>query len=257
MRTSLRTKCVAFSASAGLHLAALFTLGASSLWLNDLGSEPMNGAGTDRFAFVVLSTSEWTDAAHEPPVVSAGETDDVTASVTPGLSALVQQQLAEAQNDAAQQTPEEQLAALKLFAAQLTNISSERSVDEISQRLNKVLEIPPTVSDPKPSNPDASNGPAKRLEIDTAQFIDIREETKNGKVRYIALMEDAHKVREDVEVDAATGKQLIQTFALMKQFPLLESIYRKVVMGLLDKTLRPKDGTAPDENGTGKSKPAP
>ncbi len=247
MRTSLQTKVVAISASAGLHLAALVAISASSLWFSDSGSEPTMRAGVVQSSFVVLSTSEWEEAVNEPPVV-------VTAAVPDeaNLSKLVQQQLDQAQDDASQQTPEEQIAALKLFAARLTSISSERSVDEISQRLNKVLEIPPAAPDPKPSTDKAA-----QLEIETASIIDVREETKNGKVRYFALMEDAHRVRQDIEVDAATGKQLIQTFALMKQFPLLESLYRKTVMGLLNKTLRPTDGTEKSEAGKekGKSKP--
>ena len=242
MRTSLRTKVFAISASAGLHLAALVALSASSFWFADSGSELAIGAGTNHSSFVIIANSEWTDAVNEPSAVaSASEPDDVTASDTPEFSALVQQQLGQAQDEASQQTPEEQLAALKLFAAKLTSISSERSVDEISQRLNQVLEIPPAAPDPKPGKP-------AQLEIETASIIDVREETKNGKVRYFAMMEDAQRVREDIEVDAATGKQLIQTFALMKQFPLLESIYRKSVMGLLNKTLRPENRTANEQD---------
>lgn len=240
----------------------LVALSASSLWVDDVNSEPSIRAGADRILYAVLSSSESTEAANASVVLTAlapdtestaSKPDDAATADAPAFTALVQQQLDQAQDDASQQTPEEQLAALKLFAAKLTSISSERSVDAISQRLNKVLEIPPALADLKPSAPaPASPEKAARLDIDSAQLIDVREETTNGRVRYFAVMEDAQKVREDIEVDAATGSQLVRTFALMKQFPLLESIYRKTVMGLLSKTLRQESGTAKE-----KGKPEP
>ena len=43
----------------------------------------------------------------------------------------------------------------------------------------------------------------------------------------------------DQELGIEEGEQLYRTFQLIKKNPLLEKVYRQVVMGLLDKLTQP------------------
>ena len=71
-----------------------------------------------------------------------------------------------------------------------------------------------------------------------------REMLENGSFKYIAIMIDSDGRTLETEMTAAEGESAYKTFELIKQNPLLERVYRGVVMSLLDKLMRGSAGPA-------------
>ena len=61
---------------------------------------------------------------------------------------------------------------------------------------------------------------------------------EQGVVRYVIVMIDAMGVTREVEVDAENGQRLYKTMQLIKSNPLLEKVYRNILMGILDQVLK-------------------
>jgi hypothetical protein len=51
-------------------------------------------------------------------------------------------------------------------------------------------------------------------------------------------MVDAQGVAREVEIDNENGQRLYKTMQLIKSNPLLEKVYRKILMGILDQVLK-------------------
>jgi hypothetical protein len=51
-------------------------------------------------------------------------------------------------------------------------------------------------------------------------------------------MIDAMGVTREVDVDAENGQRLYKTMQLIKSNPLLEKVYRNILMGILDQVLK-------------------
>jgi hypothetical protein len=62
---------------------------------------------------------------------------------------------------------------------------------------------------------------------------------EDGKFKYTAVLIDSAGRTQETEMNAAEGESAFKTFELIKQNPLLERVYRGVVMSLLDKMLKP------------------
>jgi hypothetical protein len=78
------------------------------------------------------------------------------------------------------------------------------------------------------------------FDFDSAQLHDMRREMReDGTFKYTAILLDAEGRTQETEMTATEGESAYKTFELMKQNPLLERLYRGVVMSLLDKVLRP------------------
>jgi hypothetical protein len=50
-------------------------------------------------------------------------------------------------------------------------------------------------------------------------------------------MVDAKGVAREVPIDAQTGERLYKTMKMIKSNPLLERVYRNILMGILDQVL--------------------
>ena len=66
-----------------------------------------------------------------------------------------------------------------------------------------------------------------------------REGEDAATYRYVAVLLDAEGRQMDQELETEDGEKLYRTFQLIKKNPLLEKVYRQVVMGLLDKLTQP------------------
>jgi hypothetical protein len=51
-------------------------------------------------------------------------------------------------------------------------------------------------------------------------------------------MIDAKGVSREVEIDNENGQRLYKTMQLIKSNPLLEKVYRNILMGILDQVLK-------------------
>lgn len=170
------------------------------------------------------------EAGREPADNSVGSLEEIADADAPDTRAMLQRMLDQSIRKEQAASAEQQLARLETLAGELQGLATEQSVDEIAGFLGTVLETTPA--------PTSANGPVGKFDPETAQIVDVRQETREGKVRHIALLKDARGMTSEVEVDADTGESLARTFALMRKFPLLESVYRKSVMPVLDRMLK-------------------
>jgi hypothetical protein len=151
-------------------------------------------------------------------------------------SSFLEERLRQAIEDAEAKSAEENLERLKTLTGQLNEVSTEESVADITAQLGKLLGASPRASEP------AKEPVAGEFEIDTAQLHDVRrEELADGTFKYTAILIDAAGRTQETELSAAEGESAYRTFELIKQNPLLERVYRGIVMSLLDKMLRPKN----------------
>lgn len=223
-----RTSCW-FSAS--LHgLAVGGFLGYQLLELTWLGELPSNVPTP--ITLVVRADWELT----EPPVVRVEMTPDKEElpDEAPALADVPAQ--IEAAITAAQAKPvEEQRNQLEELAERLNNVSTEKSVDAMAAKLQQVLGAAPRATAP------AEKPVSGEFDTSTAQLHDVRrEEAADGEFRYLVVLIDAAGRSFESELGPAEGEQLYRTWQLIKKNPLLERVYRGVVIQLLDKLLSSK-----------------
>ncbi len=81
----------------------------------------------------------------------------------------------------------------------------------------------------------------ENFDADTAQIADCRrEETENGKYRYVAQLVDAQGNAMEVELHGTEAEQTWRTMKMVKSSPLMEALYRGSVMPLLDRKMTEK-----------------
>lgn len=219
------------------------------LCLPAVSRDDLSTAGSIQ-TYVAESTfdSHWTLR----PDVSLEELDQVAeerpaaSPEVPGNTAIlpdfVRKQLRKEMQSAEDQSPEDLRARLEKLGGQLQSESSEKSVKAIANLIGTNRELP-------------AAGASVTGEFDhaTAQIDRVdKSVADDGQLTYVATLVDSQGREQQVEMSPEDGAQLYETFELMKRFPLLESIYRQVVMGMLDKMLAdptdtPPPVTAPNE----------
>lgn len=129
---------------------------------------------------------------------------------------------------------EDNLERLRQLSGQLNDVSTQQSVEQVSAQLSKLLGTGPRASEP------AKVPVAGDFDFDTGQLHDMRREMlPDGTFKYIAVLVDSAGRKMETEMSAAEGESAYKTFELIKQNPLLERVYRGVVMSLLDKIIKP------------------
>lgn len=192
------------------------------------------------------------DEIESPPVVeeSLPSTHDVAVDLSQtaadsGLAEFARRRFDFARREAEQQSPGQQRADLETLGRRLQNVGSEESVAELSGTLNKWLGAEDRTTELAPE----MNKTAEPFDATTAQISDVQKIESEGSVTYIAILVDASGQSAEAELDEIDGPQLYETFQLIKRFPLMEMVYRRTVMGLLDKlTQESAPVTAPSES---------
>ena len=88
----------------------------------------------------------------------------------------------------------------------------------------------------KEPDPTGGSGP---FDVSTAQMHDITKQTdEQNNVRYVIVMIDAQGLTQTIDIDAENGERLYKTMKLIKSNPLLERVYRNIIMGILDQVLK-------------------
>lgn len=135
-------------------------------------------------------------------------------------------------------------AELREMAVRLQTISNERNVSAMAERIGAALGI----SGASPAPPVAAE-PSLEFDHKSAQIQDVTSSTNaDGQTQYVALMIDSQGVRMEVMLDDKDGRELIRLFQLMRDFPLLEKVYRSVVMGVLDRMLQEAPSAPPEQS---------
>jgi hypothetical protein len=180
-----------------------------------------------QFIEEALGDPRWTE-------LTEGERDERTPEQRAAASNFLSDQVMRSIAQAEQHSDEDNLERLRNLAAQQNKISTEESIAAISSQLNKFIGTTARASEP------AKEPVPGEFDIDTAQLHDVRrEELSGGGFKYTAVLIDSAGRTMDTEMGAAEGESAFKTFELIKQNPLLERVYRGVVMSLLDKVLKP------------------
>lgn len=143
---------------------------------------------------------------------------------------------------------EQQLQKLQDASKRLSQLSSDKSVGEMSEQLRKVFDLPERATRPAAvANDDA------RFDTESAQLHDVLKEARDdGSELYIAVLLDAHGLTSKIPLSEEEGKKLHRMMQLMKSNPLLERVYRELAMPLLDQLLK-KTPTESAETPTSRS----
>ena len=146
------------------------------------------------------------------------------------VETFVRRTVKQAADFASARPQEDLLNELDQLGGTLGRVSDEDHVRDLAGRFGDWLNTTDRASEP------AREPVAGRFDPDSAQIHDVlREVDQDGMTRYFAILVDASGRTEKVPLDASDGERLYKTMALIKKHPLLEAVYRDVVMAFLDK----------------------
>lgn len=167
-------------------------------------------------------------------MLSEGEPDEQTPAARAAASDFLAARVMEAVEVAEQQADAANLDRLAELTGELNNVSTEQSVKEVTAQVSKLLGTAARATEP------AAEAVPGEFDFETAQLHDVvRTMLDDGSFQYTAVLIDAAGRTINSDMTAAEGESAYQTFELIKSNPLLERVYRGVVMSFLDKLLKP------------------
>lgn len=173
----------------------------------------------------VAMAAEEPAARAAPEVRMVGDPADVTAAV---VRKRLEQVVAE--SEAMPET--DKLARLDILSARLKDVADEQSVHRLSGVMQSFLGTKPRAMQPAQEKPDGD------FDFDTAQLHDIQRHPKEPVgFRYITVLLDAEGRTVEVEVSEQDGQLIYETMQRIKANPLLEQVYRQIVIPLLDQLM--------------------
>jgi hypothetical protein len=135
--------------------------------------------------------------------------------------------------EAEETSQEDNLDKLAQLSDRLAQSSSEQSVSDINARLAKVLGTAERAEVP------AAEPVAGEFDFGTAQLFDVqRIANEQGEFTYTATLVDAAGRKFESPMTADQGASAYRTMQIVKSNPLLEKVYRGVVMSLMDELLK-------------------
>lgn len=127
----------------------------------------------------------------------------------------------------------ENMVELDRREKQLEKYASEKSLDRIAELIPQW-----TGAEPRAAAP-VKNPPPGDFNIDTAQFHDVtRTGTEAEGFRYMATLFDAEGRSMEVEMGAEEGKKMWELMRKMKKNPMMDKIYRGMVLPMMDKAMK-------------------
>lgn len=132
-----------------------------------------------------------------------------------------------------QKDPQQALRDLAESGKYLQKKVSPHAIDQISQKIHQWQKLPERATEPEFLPPEGD------FDFETAQVHDVeRFRDADGKYRYTILLFDAQGRTFQTEMTGMDGESLWKTMQLIKKNPLLEKIYRTMVIPLLDDIIR-------------------
>lgn len=148
-----------------------------------------------------------------------------------GLSDLIRREFQQALEQSQPLDASTRMMRLNELGARLQTLSTEDRVGQIAHRVAGALGIP---SD-SPALNDAASG---IFDFNRAQLDNVLKETaEDGRTVYFGVLIDPAGRTLRTELNADEGAELHRLFETIRRFPLLENVYRKLVMSLLQRML--------------------
>ena len=153
-------------------------------------------------------------------------------STTPHSSDFISGQLLAAIAAADQRTEQANRQHLEALSDQLATHSSTESVDQLTASLQRWLGTKERATQPSAEPVDGE------FDLETAQLHDVLRDDSAGEVRYTAVLLDAAGRTMESPLTQAEGESVYRVMQLMKENPLLERVYRGIVLSFLDKLVK-------------------
>ena len=183
------------------------------------------------------------------PAPGAGEAQppepELPADPSQVTDNMVQARVDAAVAKAAGRSAPENLDRLDQMSQRLNQVSSPSSVGELAGVFQQFVGSKQRAHQPvEPSTPG-------EFDHGTAQFHDVKRYAKEPHGwRYVAVLLDAAGRTIEVDMDELEGERAYVTLERIKTNPLLEQVYRQILMPLLDKMLGGRTPTAkPNDEG--------
>ncbi len=172
----------------------------------------------------IAETATASEAADEGPaeVRIVSDPADVTGQ-------MVRDRVGEVVAESATMNEADKLARLDTLSQRLNQVTDEASINSLAGAMHSFLGTKPRATAP------AKETPSGAFDFDTAQFHDIQRYPKeDGGFRYVTVLLDAQGRTVEVEVSQQEGEPVFLTMQRIKANPLLEQVYRQIVMPLMD-----------------------
>lgn len=152
----------------------------------------------------------------------------------------VQRVLEEKTQTAEQRTIEENHQELSVQTDKLNQLSDEESIDQLTRQFQKWLNTPKRQTQPSNDPPvTAATVTADNFDADSAQFHDVlRSPTESGRYAYQSVLIDAQGRTLLLDMTESEGKQMFDTMQKIRENPLLDKVYRQIIMPIIDKELK-------------------
>jgi hypothetical protein len=142
---------------------------------------------------------------------------------------MVKKRLEEVVDQSAALSHADKLARLDDLSQRLNEVTDEASINSLADAMHSFLGTKPRATKP------AKEAPSGEFDFDTAQFHDIqRFPREDGGFRYVTILLDAQGRTFEAEVSGQEGEPIYAAMERIKANPLLEQVYRQIVMPLLD-----------------------
>jgi len=194
--------------------------------------EPVAGPGSTWIATSASDLNElvadFDDPRWHEALLEAQDSSDTATGSSDFISREVMQAIAAAEA----RTEDENLKRLESLSDSLTATSSAESIDQLTTSLRRWLGTEERATRP------ADEPVAGEFDLQTAQLHDVVRDDSSGEIRYTAVLLDAAGRTMESPLTEAEGESVYRVMQLMKDNPLLERVYRGVVLSFLDKLLR-------------------
>jgi hypothetical protein len=171
---------------------------------------------------VGLESGGQTDRSVSPPESRSSESGPTSASM---IGAHVSARVANSQL----QSQKENLHQLESMSRRLDAVASDKSVDELADHFQNLMGLDERVVQPMEAVT------VLEFDIDSAQLHDVRRsEPDPGSFKYTAVLIDAAGQTLDVELTTGEGAEMYSLMQRIKSSPLLERVYRRIAMPMLD-----------------------
>lgn len=193
-------------------------------------------AAAERAAKDAQAADDWANVLVDPATMQL-LTDDraLDAAQREAAARFIEARVLQAIAEEAIQSPDDQFARLEALTGKLNQTASEESVDELKAKFQKWLATEDRATAPV-------EGAKGDFDFDTAQLHDVeRVENPAGGFTYTSILIDSAGRQMPAPLSPEEGENLYRVMQLIKGNPLLERVYRGIVMSLIDRLAKPPD----------------
>ncbi len=214
-------------------------------WGTSLAVHAALGAGLLVWSFEPWWPADWAarqQRAIQVNLAQAAPADDAADDGTPEVrivsdpadvtAPMVRKRVEEVVEESAALSDADKFARLDTLSQRLNQVADEASINSLAGAMHSLLGTTPRATVP------AKEAPRGAFDFDTAQFHDIQRFPKDGGgFCYVTVLLDAQGRTFEAEVTQQEGESIYAAMQRIKANPLLEQVYRQIVMPLLDQLL--------------------